>query len=118
MEAPRFHQNMEVTGKDHAGMLHEIKAFLDRLEHFYGRKPLIYTDHERYTTYVQGHFDDYPLTIRDVITPVQWSSVKKWTFWQYTDRAHVPGIVGFVDVNAFYGQKEQLKTLINSTIPS
>jgi lysozyme len=105
--------DLEVTGKDHTSMLREIKAFLDRLEQYYGMKPLIYTDSERYSEYIQGHFEDYPLTIRDVITPVQWSAVK-WTFWQYADHGQVPGIAGFVDLDAFYGQSDQLKALAES----
>lgn len=110
--------DLEVAETNHAEMLREIKAFLDRLEQFYGVKPLIYTNHVLYTAYIQGHFDGYPLTIRDVVTPAQWGSVKTWTFWQYSDRAHVPGITGFVDLDAFYGQRAQLNKLINSTVSS
>lgn len=100
--------DLEITGKDRTSMLREIKIFLDRLQQYYGVTPLIYTDHERYTDYVQGHFENYPLTIRDVITPVQWSTIKKWTFWQYGDRGRVSGIEGYVDLDAFYGQRNQL----------
>lgn len=91
--------DLEVSGADSQKMLHEITVFLDRLEQYYGMKPIIYTDFDRYTEYVKGHFEDYPIWIRDVFTPVQWSSVKQWTFWQYSDRGHVPGIPGFVDLN-------------------
>lgn len=100
--------DLEVTGKDHAVMLREIKIFLDRLKQYYGVTPLIYVDHTRYTEYIQGHFDNYPLTIRDVVIPIQWSFTNRWTFWQYSDHGRVPGIAGDVDLDAFYGQRSQL----------
>ncbi len=85
-------------------MLREIKIFLDQLEHHYGMKPIIYTDHDRYVEYIKGNFEDYAIWIRDVLTPVSWSTLKNWTFWQYSDRGHVPGITGFVDINVFSGE--------------
>ena len=100
--------DLEVTGKDSAAMLREVQIFLDTLTRYYGVKPLIYTDIARYTAYIKGHFEDYPLTIRDVITPIQWRSINRWTFWQYDDRGHVSGIFGYVDLDAFYGSREQL----------
>ncbi len=72
--------DLEVSGKDHAGMLREIRAFLDRLEQYYGMRPIIYTDHERYDEYIRGSFANYTIWIRDVITPVQWSDIHNWAF--------------------------------------
>jgi lysozyme len=89
-------------------MLREIKIFLDRLEQHYSMKPIIYTDHDRYAEYIKGNFEDYAIWIRDVFTPVQWSNVKNWTFWQYGNRGRVPGIAGFVDLNVFAGERNRL----------
>lgn len=36
---------------------------------------------------------------------------KDWLFWQYSDREHVPGIVGNVDGDRFNGTAAQLKVL-------
>src|SRR5216684_7839730 len=105
--------DLEVSGKDRTVMLRQITIFLDRLRQYYGITPLIYTDPERYTEYIQGHFEDYPLTISDVITPPHWIGVTKWTFWQYSDHGHVSGIAGFVDLDAFYGQRDRLNTFTN-----
>ena len=38
-----------------------------------------------------------------------------WSFWQYTDSATVPGILGKVDANVFNGTYNQLKTLAHLT---
>jgi lysozyme len=103
--------DLEVTGKDQQAMLREIKVFLDRLEQYYGMKPIIYTDHDRYAQYVKGHFDGYTIWMRDVFTPASWDNAKNWTLWQYDSRGHVPGIIGYVDLNVFSGESNQLNQL-------
>jgi lysozyme len=103
--------DLEVSGKDRTVMLRQITVFLDRLRQYYGIAPLIYTDPQRYAEYIQGHLEDYPLTISDVMTPPHWIGVTRWTFWQYSDHGHVSGIAGSVDLDAFYGQPDQLNTL-------
>jgi lysozyme len=104
--------DLEVTGPDHTAMLREIRVFLERLEHYYGLKPIIYVDHDRYAEYIKGNFDNYAIWIRDIILPPQWTETQNWTFWQYNSRGHVPGIAGYVDLNAFYGEKEQISRLL------
>lgn len=101
--------DIEVTGKDMAKTIHEIQIFLDTVAAYYGVQPLIYTDQERYMTYVKDHFADYPLFIRSVYMPVQWGAFGSWTFWQYNSRGHVDGISGYVDLDVFSGKHDQLK---------
>lgn len=105
--------DLEVSGKDHNVMLREIKIFLDLLERHYSMKPMIYTDYERYAEFIKGNFENYVIWIRDIFTSANWSNVKNWTFWQYCDRGHVPGITGFVDLNVFSGEINQLNKLVN-----
>ncbi len=107
--------DLEVTGPDRSVMLREIRVFLNQLQQHYGMKPIIYTDLDRYAAYVKGNFEDYPLWLGEALFPVQWSSVKNWTIWQYNDRGHVPGIANVVDLNVFYGDRDQLNAL---TMPS
>ncbi len=103
--------DLEVSGKDRKAMLREIHVFLDQLQQHYDMKPIIYTDLDRYAEYVKGNFEHYAVWIGEALTPIQWSDVKNWAFWQYCDRGHVPGIAGFVDVNVFSGEREQLNAL-------
>jgi lysozyme len=104
--------DLEISGKDRRVMLREIHVFLDRLQQHYGMKPIIYTDRDRYAEYIKGNFEDYAIWIGEALTPIQWSDIKNWTFWQYCNRGHVPGIANFVDLNVFYGNKGQLERLI------
>ncbi|HEY4035998.1 MAG TPA: GH25 family lysozyme [Ktedonobacteraceae bacterium] len=108
--------DLEVSGKSRTALLREIKVFLDRLEHHYAMKPIIYTDFDRYAEYIKGHFEDYAIWIRDVLTPPQWSHVHHWTFWQYCDRGQVSGIAGWVDFNVFSGGRDKLKELATSSL--
>ncbi|HTK09794.1 MAG TPA: GH25 family lysozyme [Ktedonobacteraceae bacterium] len=108
--------DLEVSGKDRTGMLREIHVFLDHLEHYYGMKPIIYTDADEYAEYVRGNFADYPVWIRNVLTPPQQSDVTNWTFWQYNDRGHVPGITEWVDLNVFSGNQETFNQFVQRSV--
>jgi len=108
--------DLEVSGTNHTVMLREIKVFLDRLEQHYEMKPIIYTDFERYAEYIKGNFEGYALWIGDVLTPPAWIQVHHWTFWQYCDRGHVPGITEWVDFNVFYAGRDQLKALAHASL--
>lgn len=106
--------DLEVSSSNSAAMVHEIRQFLDRLEQYYGLKPMIYTDQARYTEYVKGNFDGYPLWISNIVTPPEWFGEENWTFWQYCDRGHVAGISEYVDLNVFYGDRGSLLNLSTS----
>jgi lysozyme len=103
--------DIEVNGQDRQSMVREIGDCLDRLERYYGLKPIIYTMFDQYSEYIKGQFEGYPLWIRGVFFPIQWSNVHDWTFWQYNDRGHVSGISEMVDLNVFSGKREKLKEL-------
>jgi lysozyme len=106
--------DLEVTGTDKQLMLRELKTFLHRLQDHYGLRPIIYTDFMRYEEYVQGNLDDYPLWIRNIATPMSWTTVQHWAFWQYGSRGHVPGIPGYVDLNVFSGDLMALTALTHA----
>lgn len=107
--------DLEVSGHDQQAMLREVKVFLARLEQYYGLKPIIYTDFDRYAEYVKGNLDEYPLWIRDILSPIQWTIFQHWTFWQYGSRGHVAGIPGYVDLNVFSGNLDALTAMTHPT---
>ncbi|GHO45928.1 GH25 family lysozyme [Ktedonospora formicarum] len=110
--------DLEVSAKDRQVTLREITVFLNRLEHYYGMKPIIYTDLTRYAEFVKGHFEEYPLWIGEALFPIQWSNVTNWTFWQYCDRGHVPGISEPVDLDVFSAGRDKLHELVYRSISS
>lgn len=86
----------------------ELQSYLDSIQEYYNRTPIIYATEEMWNAYLKGYFDVYPLWIRNVITKPQIDS--EWTFWQYTNRGRLKGYQGeeaYIDLNVFYGNEKQ-----------
>ena len=92
-----------------------LQKMFSRLEKEYHMKPILYTTYSFYRRYIQGHFEGYPLWIRNVYYSPNLDFGSSWTFWQYTDRAELSGYKGeekYIDKNVFYGNREELKQYI------
>lgn len=89
-------------------VIENLDVLLEKLEQFYGMKPIIYATEESYYLYLADDYSDYDLWIRNVI-----SAPKKdidWTFWQYTNRERLDGYSGeekYIDVNVFNGSAKE-----------
>lgn len=86
----------------------QLQAMLYQIETYYQTTPVIYSTEEVWERYLKGHFDDYPVWIRNVITKPRIQ--EPWTFWQYTNRARLKGYSGeeeFIDLNVYHGTVEQ-----------
>ncbi len=79
---------------------------------------MIYTDKLRADTYLQDTaFASYPLWIAEYgVTkpelPKIWEK-SGYALWQYSETGKVKGIKGFVDLDVFHGNLNDLKTLGN-----
>lgn len=86
----------------------QLQAMICQIESYYQTTPVIYATEEVWERYLKGHFDDYPIWIRNVITKPKIQ--EPWTFWQYTNRARLKGYTGeetFIDLNVFHGSEKQ-----------
>ena len=98
----------EMGGRDRATLVQDLKLFLDLIEKFTGRVPVIYTGYYFVKDQLRlpENFARYPLwlawytTADKVKTPAPW---KNWTLWQYSETAQVKG-VGKCDVNFYSGK--------------
>ena len=83
------------------------------MERHYGIKPIIYTNVSIYNKYIKGHFKNNPLWMADYKSYNIHDSVKNpnLMFWQYTEKGHLSGISGLVDINAFMGEKTDFESL-------
>ncbi|MBR2283290.1 MAG: glycosyl hydrolase family 25 [Ruminococcus sp.] len=89
-----------------------LRPLLERLEEYYGVKPIIYTTIPVYYRYVRKSFPDYPLWIR--CTQAEPDMLVDWTFWQYTDKGRLEGYFGeeeYIDYNVFCGSEEEFFSL-------
>ena len=96
---------------DKTTLLENLNAFLLAVEQSIGTKPIIYTTESFYREYLQDHFSDYPLWIRNVYFVPR----ENWTFWQYADLGQFSFYDGeerHMDLNVFAGKREELNRLL------
>ena len=94
----------------------EMKIILDAMERAYGKKPVIYTSVDFYRDVLKDALTDYPMWVRCVKTyPAAIYGSRRWHFWQHSAHAHVPGIRGNVDENAFYGSPREWRAFLATT---
>lgn len=104
-----FYGDYNKTPPDRDDVTPRLNAFLNEIESFYGVKPIIYATEKSYKLYISGEYIDYPIWIRNVLTSPTLPDGRKWTFWQYSDRAVLPGYNGeekYIDMNVFNGDNE------------
>ena len=82
----------------------DLRAFVEKVTEYYGRKPLLYTYHNFYNRYLQGEFKDYHFMIaRYRSDSPTLNDGKDYIMWQYTSTGSVPGIRGHVDRSKIMG---------------
>ncbi|AZA14653.1 glycoside hydrolase family 25 protein [Corynebacterium choanae] len=93
------------------------QEFLTELQTLTGRKPIVYTyryfwQHNMANT---TSFTNYPLWLAAYQETVPTDIPGGWnymTFWQQSDKAKIPGIVGVADFNYFNGSPSQLDDFV------
>ncbi len=90
-----------------------MQRFMDRLEAYYGKRPIIYTSVDFHRDNLVGHVQALPF-----LASAPWRSIRtkiyedrRWAFWQYTSTGIVPGIKGQTDINVFAGSTQELAEL-------
>ncbi|MFV8366647.1 glycoside hydrolase family 25 protein [Flavobacterium sp. XS1P27] len=85
-----------------------LKRWLTAIESHYGVKPIIYTGERYYDDFLKEEFSDYLFWIANY-NFYREEIAEDWLFWQFTEKASVPGIKGNVDVNIYNGDLQQLR---------
>jgi len=80
-----------------------IHVFLQLLEAEIHCKPMLYATKDFYDQYLSGDFAEYPIWIRDVYREPHLSDGRPWYIWQFANRARLPGIKTYVDLNVMAG---------------
>lgn len=87
-------------------VLEKMQVFMDKLEAYYGQKPIIYTAPDFYRDNLKGAFLDYPFWLRAVAQhPTKVYPGRKWLFWQYSGSGLSHGVKGHIDLNVFNGSE-------------
>lgn len=85
-----------------------LRRWLQAVESHYGVKPIIYTGERYYDDFLKEEFSDYLFWIANY-NFYREEIGEDWLFWQFTEKAAVPGIKGKVDVNIYNGDLQQLQ---------
>jgi len=85
-----------------------LSRWLKAIEAHYKVKPIIYTSEKYYDDFLKEEFGDYLFWIANY-NFYREKIGDDWLFWQFTEKASVPGIKGNVDVNIYNGDIEQLR---------
>ncbi|MCG8570893.1 MAG: glycoside hydrolase family 25 protein [Spirochaetes bacterium] len=89
----------------------ELNTYIEMITQVYKKQPILYVTYTFYQDYLAPEFNYYHIWIRDIYAQPKKEIMEKWTFWQYKNRGHIQGIKGFVDLNVFYGNEQQLKQM-------
>lgn len=84
-----------------------LKRWLKAVELHYGVRPIIYTGEKYYDDFLKEEFSDYLFWIANY-NFYREEIQEDWLFWQFTEKASVPGIDTNVDVNIYNGDLQQL----------
>ena len=85
-----------------------LKRWLKTVELHYGVKPIIYTGEKYYDDFLKDEFSNYLFWIANY-NFYREEIDDDWLFWQFTEKASIPGIKGNVDVNIYNGDLQQLQ---------
>ena len=85
-----------------------LKRWLKAVEKHYGVRPIIYTGEKYYDDFLKEEFSDYLFWIANY-NFYREEIQDDWLFWQFTEKAKVPGIDTKVDVNIYNGDLQQLQ---------
>lgn len=88
------------------------KDWLQVIEKHYKVKPIIYTNIDFYSNFLDGHFDDYPLWVAHYYVKDKPRIERNWIMWQHNEKGRVNGIDSFVDFNVFNGDSIAFKKLL------
>ncbi|HKO75768.1 MAG TPA: GH25 family lysozyme, partial [Flavobacterium sp.] len=85
-----------------------LRRWLKAVELHYGVRPIIYTGEKYYDDFLKAEFSDYLFWIANY-NFYREEIQDDWLFWQFTEKASVPGIDTNVDVNIYNGDLQQLE---------
>lgn len=104
-----FYGDYRNNPPDQAVVREELDNMISILKEHYHMDPIIYATQKSYSLYLEGAYDNCDIWIRNVFTTPLLPD-RKWTFWQYTDKARLDGYSGeekYIDMNVFNGTKEE-----------
>lgn len=92
-------------------MFRELHQFLAVVEPKFGCRAVLYMTQDFHDAYVRGRMLDRELWIRDIYGRPSLAG-RRWTLWQFANRARMAGVEPYVDLNAFDGSPAEFAKMI------
>jgi len=112
-----FYGDNEKNPPNKAAVQKELTTMIEALKEHYDCYPIIYAVEKSYDLYISNAFTECDIWIRGVVfQPDELSDGRRWTFWQYTNRARLKGYSGrekYIDMNVFSGTEEDFEEYLN-----
>jgi len=87
-----------------------LKRWLKKVDAHYKVRPIIYTGEKYYMDFLKEDFPEYTFWVANYNFFVE--EIKPdWLFWQFTEKARIPGIEERVDLNIYNGTPKMLDYL-------
>ncbi|MHA8103809.1 glycoside hydrolase family 25 protein [Aquirufa nivalisilvae] len=100
---------------DRNKVIDRLRNFIHHIQKKTGQKPIIYTNGDEYSNFVQNEFDDQTLWLSTTNT---WRpAMMDCTFWQFNIDADLMEITHRVDLNVFRGSREEWNKYLNVNKP-
>ena len=85
--------------KERERVILTLSNLLNLFEKEYGCKPIIYCTYAAYVQVIKGEFEDYPIFLASYRSQAHFDD---YLIWQYSEKGHVDGIEGYVDLDRFH----------------
>ncbi|MFD1601658.1 glycoside hydrolase family 25 protein [Flavobacterium artemisiae] len=85
-----------------------LRRWLTKVEKHYQVRPIIYSGERYYSDFLKEEFSEYLFWIANY-NFYREKIEDDWLFWQFTEKASLPGIKHRVDVNIYNGDLQQLQ---------
>lgn len=88
-----------------------IEEWINLVKESTGCTPILYSNKNFWSQYLQDRFAEYPIWISDYTRDDNRVTTIPWSFWQFTDSGNVEGVSGPVDESRYRGNETTLKKL-------
>ncbi|HMK06842.1 MAG TPA: glycoside hydrolase family 25 protein [Flavobacterium sp.] len=85
-----------------------LKRWLEIVDAHYKVKPIIYTGEKYYNEFLKDEFSEYTFWIANY-NFFEENIKDEWLFWQFTQKASIPGLHCIVDLNIYNGTPKMLQ---------
>ena len=92
-------------------VINELIILERNLYHYYGVRPLIYTNKDCYKLYIEGRFPENKIWMSDLHNEPE-TKDDNWIMWQFSHTGNIDGISGDIDLNYFRYSFRQFNQLL------